>query len=116
MKQLICEQDIPGYLKRGETTVLIDTNTIITTAAVDAASAAGLKLSYASDPAPCATCEDVAPAAGAGLDPELVLRAVKSMARQGLLQDIVGSGQQSCDCSHTFCSSASCSCSCGGHN
>ena len=105
MKTLLTEKSIRDIIARGEKTVCIDEDTIVTPAARDVIKFEGLEVvDHAAAPAPVATCSAsvpapaatmsasvpapepaAAPAGGEALSTEMIYAALKKMTEQGLL-------------------------------
>lgn len=77
MKKLICVKDIEELYARGEQTVYICAETIVTPAARDAANGFKMRLEEGADP-------DIL----AGMDSEKVYKVFKILAERGMLKDI----------------------------
>lgn len=90
MKKLICAKDVEDLIKKGEKTLRIDSNTIITPSAKDAASANGIEIV-------CGGCEAAsAPSAAkmqdGGIDSETIYLALKAMIEKGMLTGVFDTG------------------------
>ncbi|MDO4280373.1 MAG: cupin domain-containing protein [Peptococcaceae bacterium] len=81
MKKLICAKDVEACAARGDKTLAVDANTLITPSARDAAAAAGIDF-----------CEGAASAASttAAAEDAIIARAVALMLEKGLLGQLAG--------------------------
>lgn len=100
MKKLICAKQVEAAAKRGDKVLYIDSDTIITPSAQDAAATLDIELS--TEPVPCeaapsqaaaaAPCE-AAPAAntagGQGIDSEVIYQALQALLSKGMLNGIL---------------------------
>ncbi|WP_101698713.1 cupin domain-containing protein [Clostridium minihomine] len=86
MKKLVTMKDVEESLQQGKKVVVIDSNTIVTPAAMDFAKESGVEFStHASCENMCRTESD----SGGSIDSELIYRALKSLMEKGLLQDVI---------------------------
>jgi ethanolamine utilization protein EutQ len=98
MKKLICENDIAAFVKGAKTCIHIDGDTLITSAAADAAAAAGIAVTYGGcrEGARGEAADEgggrVGAKSEAGLDVEWIYEAVKQLADGGLLEGVVEGG------------------------
>lgn len=86
MKKLVTMKDVEESVQQGKKVVVIDSNTIVTPAAMDFAKESGVEFSTH------ASCENVCPTesgSGGSIDSELIYRALKSLMEKGLLQDVI---------------------------
>lgn len=99
MKKLICAKEVEALEKRGQKVMYIDTDTIITPSAKDAAAACGIEFSCGAPPC----CTETAPAAQAatapqstqgGIDSELIYKALTALMEKGMLGDIMAAAGQ----------------------
>ena len=105
MKTLLTEKSIRDIIARGEKSVCIDENTIVTPAAKDVIKYEGLEVvDHVAAPTPVATCSCAVPApaatmsasvpapaaapAGDALSTEMIYAALKKMTEQGLLNGV----------------------------
>ena len=79
MKRLICEKDIVDLIHKGEKTLWIDSNTIITPSAKDAARANKIEISHG-----CGCADVKEPCKEVGVDSETIYLALKAMIEQTL--------------------------------
>jgi len=88
MKKLICAKDIEALGKQGKKVCPVDSDTLITPSAKDAAKACGISFSSVSgnccesSPAASSACES-------GIDSELIYTVLKAMMDKGLLKDVI---------------------------
>lgn len=91
MKKLICAKEVEAVLKEGKKVLYIDSDTIVTPSAKDAAKAKGVEFCTGT-PAPC--CEpqvDLAKACEGEIDSNMIYNVLKMMMEKGLLQGMVDS-------------------------
>jgi ethanolamine utilization protein EutQ len=88
MATLITVDDIQEFVKQGRRLIRIDGKTLITPSAKDAAGDAGIEIEYGfGEP------QNI----GAGLDPDLIYRALSAMEKKGLLEGVdIGGVCQPC--------------------
>lgn len=96
MKRLICAKEVEALDKEGKKVMYIDADTIITPSAKDAASACGIEFSTEPEPACCqeqaaAPCGESAPQQSAGIDSELIYKALTALMEKGQLGAVLGS-------------------------
>lgn len=97
MKKLICVKAIEKAAKQGQTVCYVDSNTIVTPAARDAAKAKGITIKEGSPPgavpmkdamATGCLAEAKEPSAGSGIDSELIYSVLKTLLEKGSLTGI----------------------------
>lgn len=92
MKKLICAKDVEAVQKQGQTVMCIDEDTLITPSARDAAGNYGI--TFSTEAAPCCTaepaqaCNTAAPAAGSGIDSDLIYKALTALVEKGMLGNL----------------------------
>ncbi|WP_342429384.1 cupin domain-containing protein [Neobacillus sp. FSL H8-0543] len=88
MRKLICIKDVEAFEKQGQKIVYIESNTIITPAARDAAKVSGIEFSYEKK-----ACESISPVhekTGTGeIDSNMIYAVLKSMMDKGLLKGLL---------------------------
>ena len=105
VKKLICAKDIEDAATQGQTVCYIDSNTIVTPAARDAAKVAGITLKEGPAPAPAPVSdaavigcladakvpasEPVKASGSCGIDSELIYSVLKMLLQKGSLNGIV---------------------------
>lgn len=93
MKRLICAKEVEALSNQGQKVMYIDDNTIVTPSARDAAVACGIEFSTEA-PACCTEAAPVAPAApagasNAGIDSELIFKALTALMENGMLGNLL---------------------------
>ncbi|QXM05109.1 cupin domain-containing protein [Crassaminicella indica] len=96
MKRLICAKDIEAAQKQGEKVIYIDSNTIITPSAKDAAIVCGIAFSTEEPVSDTKiTCKEKeskpSKACEGGLDSDMIYKLFKAMMDKGLLNGILNS-------------------------
>lgn len=88
MKKLICAKEIEELAAKGGTTFYIDSNTIITPSARDAAKAKAIV--FSTEKSQCSLeCGDASKDGAGGMDKEMVFQVFKLMMEKGLLQGVM---------------------------
>ncbi len=90
MKKLICSKDVELLHKQGKKKLHVDSNTLITPSARDAAKAYEIEIRVHTSPCVEEVAE-VGKTCGDGLDPNMIYTVLKSMADRGLLQGVLDS-------------------------
>lgn len=84
MKKLICAKEIEAFADQGKKTVEIDTNTIVTPAAQDAAAELGISFTKASENKKSLINSDTS---CSDIDSDLVYQVLKAMMDRGMLTE-----------------------------
>lgn len=107
MKKLICAKQVEAVEKQGKKVLYIDSDTIITPSAKDAA--ANLGIEFSTEPEPCeapacaaSACEPAAPAApaaqapaaGGEIDTEVIYKALQALLAKGMLNGVLDGAAQ----------------------
>lgn len=90
MKKLICAREIEGLAKEGKKVMYIDSDTIVTPSAKDAAIANGIEFSTEA-PVCETTCCETGKTDVDGMDSDMVFQVLKAMMDKGLLQGVLDS-------------------------
>lgn len=98
MKKLICAKEVEAALKEGKKVIYIDSDTILTPSAKDAAKANGVEFSTEQPapaaPAPAVCCDAAAAAVKAcdgEIDSNMIYNVLKTLMEKGLLQGVFDS-------------------------
>lgn len=90
MKKLICAREIEGLVKEGKKVMYIDSDTIVTPSAKDAAMTNGIEFSTEA-PVCETTCCETGKTNVDGMDSDMVFQVLKAMMDKGLLQGVLDS-------------------------
>ncbi|WP_066856177.1 hypothetical protein [Halodesulfovibrio spirochaetisodalis] len=88
MKKVLCARDVECLVKEGQSTLYVESGTILTPSAKDAASAAGVEVVMGSAPQECSKPVPVA-ACDEGISSELIYSALLVLHEQGMLTTFI---------------------------
>lgn len=85
MKKLICAKDVESCVQKGETILYIDSNTLITPSARDAAAQANIEFREGCCPAADNSCGTAGTSSAATSDNDIIYKALQILLEKGML-------------------------------